>query len=167
MGVIFAFTCFSILRNNYPHAKIKPIWLYEENRSSIVKITPWWNVFPLFSRNFPPAKITSFSIMVNENYWKLSFHWYMTIVRSMKTTENFLFIDTLLLYGQWKLLKTFFSLIHDYCTNNFTGSWGEADRLRVRKSGRWKPTDPSFYPVLCRSTGDSLFLLFLFFSFPP
>ena len=41
-----------------PHAKIKPICLYEENRSGIVKITPTWNVLPTFSRNFPPAKIT-------------------------------------------------------------------------------------------------------------
>ena len=52
----------------YPHAKIKPICLYEGNRSSIVKITPMENVLPMFSRNFPPAKITMFTeLMFNQN----------------------------------------------------------------------------------------------------
>ena len=40
VGVIFAFSRFCLLRENYPHAKIKPICLYEGNRSIIVKITP-------------------------------------------------------------------------------------------------------------------------------
>ena len=39
-------------------ALIKPICLYEGYMTSIVKITPMWNVFPTFLRNFPPAKIT-------------------------------------------------------------------------------------------------------------
>ena len=30
--------------------------------SSIVKNTPTWNVLPTFSRNFPPAKMTTFTI---------------------------------------------------------------------------------------------------------
>ena len=62
VGVIFAFSRFCLLPENYPHAKIKPICLYEGNTSSIVKITPTWNVSPMFSRNFPPAKITTFTV---------------------------------------------------------------------------------------------------------
>ena len=58
-GVIFAFLSSS---RKLPHAKIKPICIYEGNRSSIVKITPTWNVLPTFSRNFPPAKITTFTV---------------------------------------------------------------------------------------------------------
>ena len=54
--------CFGLLCENYPHMKIKPICLYEGNRSSIVKITPTWNALPTFSRNLPPAKITTFSL---------------------------------------------------------------------------------------------------------
>ena len=34
------FSCFCLLRENYPHVKIKPICLYEWNRSSVVKIIP-------------------------------------------------------------------------------------------------------------------------------
>ena len=61
VGPIFAFFALRLLRENYPYAKIKPICLYEGN-SSIVKITPTWNVLPTFSRNFPPAKITTFTV---------------------------------------------------------------------------------------------------------
>ena len=50
------FYALCLLRENYPHAKIKPICLYEGNRSSIVKITPTWNVLWTFSRNFPPCE---------------------------------------------------------------------------------------------------------------
>ena len=56
VGAIFA------LRENYPHVKIKLICLYEGN-SSIVKITPTWNVLPTYSRNFPLAKITMFTVL--------------------------------------------------------------------------------------------------------
>ena len=44
------------LRENYPHAKIKPICLYEGNRSSFVNITPTWNVLPTFSRDSSPSE---------------------------------------------------------------------------------------------------------------
>ena len=57
------FLRFCLLRKNNPHAKIKPIYLYEGNRISIVKITPTWHALRTFSRNFPPAKITP-----SENY---------------------------------------------------------------------------------------------------
>ena len=60
MGVIVAF--FALLRENYPHAKIKPLCLYEGNSSSTVKITTTWNVLPTYSRTFPPAKITTFTV---------------------------------------------------------------------------------------------------------
>ena len=63
MGVIFAFFAMFFFRENYPHAKIKPICLYEGNSSIIVKITPTWNVLQTFSRNFPPAKITTFTVL--------------------------------------------------------------------------------------------------------
>ena len=53
---------FAFFRENYPHAKIKPICLYEGNMSSIMKITPTWNVLPTFLRTFPPAKITTFTV---------------------------------------------------------------------------------------------------------
>ena len=59
VGVILAlFSSSRIL----PHAKLKPIYLYEENRSVIVKITPTWNVLPMFSLNIPPATITTFIV---------------------------------------------------------------------------------------------------------
>ena len=35
---------------------------YEGKRSSFVKITPTWNVLPTFSGNFPPAKISTFTV---------------------------------------------------------------------------------------------------------
>ena len=62
VGVIFAISRYCLIRENFPHAKIKPIWLYERNMSRIVKITPTWKVLPTFSRNFPPAKITTFTV---------------------------------------------------------------------------------------------------------
>ena len=40
MGVIFMFFALLSSLQNYPHEEIKPICLYEGNRSSIVKITP-------------------------------------------------------------------------------------------------------------------------------
>ena len=40
VGVIFAFFALLYSSENYPHAKLKPICLYEGNMSSIVKITP-------------------------------------------------------------------------------------------------------------------------------
>ena len=36
--------------------------LYVGNRSSIVKITPTWNVLPTFLQNFPQAKMTTFTV---------------------------------------------------------------------------------------------------------
>ena len=63
VGVIFhVFLRFRFLCKNYSLAKIKPICLYEGNRSSIVKITPMWNVLPIVSQNYPPAKITTFTV---------------------------------------------------------------------------------------------------------
>ena len=62
-GLFLRFSRFCLLRENYPHAKIKTICLYEGKRSSTVKITPMWNVLPTFSRNFPPAKITTFTVI--------------------------------------------------------------------------------------------------------
>ena len=46
-----------------PHVNIKPICLHEGNGRRIVKITPTWNVLQTFSRNFPPAKITTFTVL--------------------------------------------------------------------------------------------------------
>ena len=43
--------------------KIKHIWLYWGNGSSIVKITPMWKVLPIFLWNFPTAKITTFTVI--------------------------------------------------------------------------------------------------------
>ena len=63
MGKIFAFLRLCLLHKNYPNAKIKPICLYEINRSSIVKITPALMFLPTFSRNFPPAKITTIIVV--------------------------------------------------------------------------------------------------------
>ena len=63
------FSHFCLLRENYLHVKIKPICHYEGNRSSIVKITPTrntWNVLPTFSQNFPPGKITTFTVCWKE-----------------------------------------------------------------------------------------------------
>ena len=66
VGVIFAFFALNPLRENYTHAKIKPICLNKGNRSSIVKITPAWNVLPTFSQNFPPSENNHvYSIMVH------------------------------------------------------------------------------------------------------
>ena len=62
VGVIFVFFALLSSPRKLPHAKIKPICLYEGNRSSIVIINPTWNVLPTFSRNFPPAKITTFTV---------------------------------------------------------------------------------------------------------
>ena len=62
MGIIFAFLRFCLPRENYSHAKIKPICIYEGNRSSFVKITPTCNVLPTFLRNFPLAKISTFIV---------------------------------------------------------------------------------------------------------
>ena len=53
MGVIFAFLGALVFFAKFTPCEIKPICLYEGNRSSIVKITPMWNVLPTFSRNFP------------------------------------------------------------------------------------------------------------------
>ena len=39
-GKFSRFSRFGFLRENNPRAKIKPICLYEENRSRIVNITP-------------------------------------------------------------------------------------------------------------------------------
>ena len=63
VGVIFAFFARLSFSRKLPHAKIKPKCLYVGNRSSIVKITPTWNVLRTFSRNFPPAKITTFTVL--------------------------------------------------------------------------------------------------------
>ena len=60
MWVIFLYFALLSSSQNY-HVKIKPICFYEGN-SSIVKITPTWNVLPTFSRNFPPVKITMFTV---------------------------------------------------------------------------------------------------------
>ena len=54
------FRVFVFFANNYPNAKIKPLNLYEGNRSRIMKITQTWNVLPTFLWNFLPAKITMF-----------------------------------------------------------------------------------------------------------
>ena len=61
------FSRFCFFCENYPHVKIKPICLYEGNRSSIIKITPTWNILPTFSRNFPLAKITTFTLYIDRN----------------------------------------------------------------------------------------------------
>ena len=63
------FSRFCLLRENYPNAKILPIilCLYEENRSSIVKIPPTLNVLTTFWRNFPPAKITTITVITRNN----------------------------------------------------------------------------------------------------
>ena len=34
----------------------------KEIESSVMKITPAWNFLPTFSRSFPPAKITMFTV---------------------------------------------------------------------------------------------------------
>ena len=60
--VFFFFRFCLFFCKNYSHAKIIPICLYEGKRSSIAKITPTWNVLPTFSRNFPRAIITTFTV---------------------------------------------------------------------------------------------------------
>ena len=67
--------------------KIKPIYLYEGIRSSIVKISPTWNVLPTFSWNFPPAKITTFTVTIGATFTKLAptvhldmIYWYHVVV---------------------------------------------------------------------------------------
>ena len=47
VGVIFAFFTLYLCKN-YPHAEMKPMWIYEGNRSSIMIITPTWNVLRTF-----------------------------------------------------------------------------------------------------------------------
>ena len=59
--VIFALLSSS--RKLPPRENKTHIYFYERNRSSIVKITPTWSVLPTFSWNFPPAKITTFTVM--------------------------------------------------------------------------------------------------------
>ena len=63
-GLFSRFSRFRLLPENYPHAKIKPKCLYEGNMTSFVKITPMRNVLPTYSRNFPPAKITTFTVVL-------------------------------------------------------------------------------------------------------
>ena len=52
---------------------MKPISICEGNRSSIAKITPTWNVLQMFLRNFPPAKITTFTVYGFQHYWFVKF----------------------------------------------------------------------------------------------
>ena len=59
VGVFFALLSSS---RKYPHTKITAICLYEGNKHNIVKITPTCDVLPTFLRNFPPAKITTFTL---------------------------------------------------------------------------------------------------------
>ena len=63
VGVIFAFFDNAHLKN-FPSIKIKPTWLYSGNESSIGKITSMWKVWPTFSQNFSPAKITTFTVFL-------------------------------------------------------------------------------------------------------
>ena len=68
---IFTWDNFRVFRasvffaKNSSHGKIKPMCtcLYEGNRSSIVNITQTRNVLLTFSRNFPSAKITTFTVL--------------------------------------------------------------------------------------------------------
>ena len=69
MGVIFAFFALKYSSRKLTPRKIKAKWLYEENRSRIVKNTPTGNVFPTFSRNIPPAKITTFTVYITNWPW--------------------------------------------------------------------------------------------------
>ena len=62
-GNFHVFHAFIFFAKNYPHTKIKPIHLCKGNRRSMVKITLTWNVLPKFSRNFPPVKITTFTVL--------------------------------------------------------------------------------------------------------
>ena len=83
------------------------MYLYEGNRSSIVKITPTWNVLPTFSRNFPPAKITTFTV--------LYFIFYSMILQS----------NIYHIYMQWGNLKTRGPKGHISCTEyNVPPFWG-------------------------------------------
>ena len=56
VGVIFAFLRICLLRENYQYAKIKPICLYEGNRSSIVKQPSNEMSCQHFSEIFPNRK---------------------------------------------------------------------------------------------------------------
>ena len=58
----FSRFCLKLLKKISP-PKIKHICLYEGKMSSIVKITPTWNVLPTFLRKFTPAKITTFTVV--------------------------------------------------------------------------------------------------------
>ena len=51
----------SIDRGIHHHTQV---CLSEGNRSSFVKITSTWNIWPTFLQNFPPAKITTFTAFV-------------------------------------------------------------------------------------------------------
>ena len=66
VGLVFAFFAHLSSSRKLRDVKIKPICLYEGNRSSIVKITPTWNVLPAFSRHDPLAKITTFTVLCPE-----------------------------------------------------------------------------------------------------
>ena len=63
----FMFFKFLSLRENYPHVKIKPICLYERNKSSIMKITPTWNTMYLaniFAKFSPNENNLGYSILL-------------------------------------------------------------------------------------------------------
>ena len=60
--VIFPFFAIWPSLRNFPCEKIKPVRLDSGNRWNFVKITPTWKVLPTFSRNFPPAKITTYTV---------------------------------------------------------------------------------------------------------
>ena len=69
MAVIFAFFLwYCLLPENFPSVKIKPVWFYNGNRRSFIKITALWNVLSVFLQippPPPPAKIT----MLTVNSW--------------------------------------------------------------------------------------------------
>ena len=74
-----------LLRENYLHAKIKPICLYEGNRSSIVKFTPTWDVLPLYANifaKFSSVKITTFTVHIQTETTTHSF--------SFQTTKKYI-----------------------------------------------------------------------------
>ena len=78
VGVIFAFFVLLSFSQKLPPRENKthmPLWRKYTCMSGIVKIIPTWNISPTFSRNFPPAKITTFTVLFKPLSWKINPLW--------------------------------------------------------------------------------------------
>ena len=121
---------FCHLCENYPHAKIKPMCLYEENRSCIMKITPMWKVLPTFLQNFPIVKITTFTVLENKVLAKESPTWFWTWCKNCKNLKFVYFLPGGV-YTVGRRTDRHGRSLHDTHTEREIQLWGRIQQGKV------------------------------------